>query len=102
MGKSLLLNFVPTPFWALTASGSDAGAVIRVLAAKAISPVSFVVYLTEKGVSTAAWPTETDARLNPSQKANHRTVLTGNDHMTYLQKFNNQGVQDKNFSRVLS
>ena len=41
--KSLLFNLVPTPFCALAESGSEAGAVIKVLAAKVISPVSFVV-----------------------------------------------------------
>jgi hypothetical protein len=65
------------------------------LAAKAISPVSFVVYLTEKGVSTAAWVTGT--RLKPTKKASHRTGLTSinGDHMTYPKKMKNYGTAQK-------
>ena len=54
MMKSLLLSLVPTPFCAFWAAGSEAEAVIKVLAAKVILPVSFAVNLTEKGVVTAA------------------------------------------------
>jgi hypothetical protein len=47
------------------------------------------VYLTEKGVSTAAWVTGT--RLKPTKKASHRTGLTSinGDHMTYPKKMKN-------------
>ena len=52
MLKSLLLIFEPTPFWPLMASGSLDGAVIKVLATIAMSPVAFVVNRGVNGVMT--------------------------------------------------
>ena len=42
IGKSLLATLLPMPFWALMAAGSLAGAVMSVLAANVMSPVSLV------------------------------------------------------------
>jgi hypothetical protein len=67
----LLLTFEPTPFWPLIAEGSLAGAVIKVLATIAISPVAFVVKRGWNGVMT-----ERSARLSSTSADINQDLLS--------------------------